>query len=708
DIGVERTISVNLTGGDRPDRVVGSFVTASTLRLLGAKMAVGRAFTDDETALGAGQQVVVLSYGAWMARFGGRTDALGKTMILNGRPHVVIGVTAASYHDPFEADLWLPITSAPSRDWFIRSNASVWAVGRLKPGRTPRDGEKDLASLEAQLQNEHPQSGARPSVAVLDLREQLVGNSRFTVLVLFGAVVAVLLIVCVNLANLQLIRATTRAREISLRAALGANRARLAMQVIVESLLLSLGGGVLGVLLGIWAVKGLVGFLPIADATPVHVDVWVLAFSFAIAVLTGLMFGAPAALFGSRVNLQDALRARVESPTARRFNARNTLVVVELSLCIVLLAVAGLFTRSLLLLQRAETGFDADNVLTAEFRLPSAKYDDSTKVEVFMTAALERLREVPGVTSVALIDAVPLSGNYGMNSYVAEGHAQRVGAEPVTQITSASDGYFRTMRIPQLAGRDFDSHDRAGSEPVAIVNRAFATKEWPGESALGKSVRLIGPPDLVVRVVGVVGSVKQQTLSESESPQLYLDKMQASGIFASVVMRTVGTPESMGSALRGAIWSVDPDQPVWKVRTLRALVLRDLAPTKLSVNLIGGFAALALVLAVIGVYGVMSFGVAQRTREVGIRMALGARGSQAVLMVLRSGLEVVVVAVVVGVAGALAAGRYLESRLYNVGANDPATMLIVPLMLATVALLASWLPARRAARVDPAITLREE
>jgi predicted permease len=420
------------------------------------------------------------------------------------------------------------------------------------------------------------------------------------------------------------------------------------------------------------------------------------------------MFGAPAALFGSRVNLQDALRARVESPTARRFNARNTLVVVELSLCIVLLAVAGLFTRSLLLLQRAETGFDADNVLTAEFRLPSAKYDDSTKVEVFMTAALERLREVPGVTSVALIDAVPLSGNYGMNSYVAEGHAQRVGAEPVTQITSASDGYFRTMRIPQLAGRDFDSHDRAGSEPVAIVNRAFATKEWPGESALGKSVRLIGPPDLVVRVVGVVGSVKQQTLSESESPQLYLDKMQASGIFASVVMRTVGTPESMGSALRGAIWSVDPDQPVWKVRTLRALVLRDLAPTKLSVNLIGGFAALALVLAVIGVYGVMSFGVAQRTREVGIRMALGARGSQAVLMVLRSGLEVVVVAVVVGVAGALAAGRYLESRLYNVGANDPATMLIVPLMLATVALLASWLPARRAARVDPAITLREE
>jgi len=708
DIGVVRTMSVNLTGGDRPDRVIGSFVTASTLRLLGAKMAAGRRFTDDETALGAGQQVAVLSYAAWMARFGGRPDAVGKTMILNGRPHVVIGVTAADFLDPFEAELWLPITSAPSRQWYDRSNASVWAIGRLKPGLTPEAGQQDLVSLEAQLQREHPQSGARPSVSVMDLREQLVGNSRFILLVLFGAVLAVLLIVCVNLANLQLIRASTRAREISLRAALGANRAHLAVQVMVESLMLSLFGGVLGVVLGAWAVKALVGLLPIANATPVHVDAWVLAFTFAIAVVTGLMFGAPAALFGSRINLQDALRTRTESATARRFNARNALVAAELSLCIVLLAVAGLLTRSLVRLQHANTGFDPDNVLTAELRLPSAKYDDSTKVELFMTAALERLRELPGVASVALIDAIPLSGNFGMMSYVAEGHAQPAGAEPVTQITNASDGYFRTMRIPQLAGRDFDSHDRVGSERVAIVNQAFASKEWPGESAIGKSVRLIGPPDVNVRVVGVVGNVKQQTLSEHDSPQLYLDKMQASGIFASVAMRTLGDPDARGKALREAIWSVDPDQPVWKVRSMSALVRRDLAPAKLSVNLIGAFAALAIVLAVIGVYGVMSFSVAQRTREVGIRMALGARGSQAVLMVLRSGLEVVVVAVAVGVAGALAAGRYLESRLYNVGASDPVTMVTVPLILAMVAMLASWLPARRAARVDPAITLREE
>jgi predicted permease len=264
------------------------------------------------------------------------------------------------------------------------------------------------------------------------------------------------------------------------------------------------------------------------------------------------------------------------------------------------------------------------------------------------------------------------------------------------------------MRIPQLAGRDFDSHDRIGTERVAIVNEEFARKEWPGESAIGKSVRLLGQGDLVVRVVGVVGGVKQLTLSESNAPQLYLNKLQASGIFASVAMRTVGDAESMGNALREAIWSVDPDQPVWKVRTIESLVKRDLSQTRLSVNLIGAFAALALVLGVIGVYGVMSFSVAQRTREVGIRMALGARGVQAVRMVMRSGLEVVIVAVAVGIAGALAAGRYLESRLYNVGASDPATMLSVPLLLALVAMVACWLPARRAARVDPASTLRND
>ncbi|MDB4913284.1 MAG: Permease [Gemmatimonadetes bacterium] len=709
DIGIMRSISVNLTGGDTPERLIGNFITASALQVLGAKTAIGRLLTDDETAIGAGQQVVVISYPAWQTRFGGKQDVLGRTVVLNGRPHVVVGVTSEHFADPYSSEVWLPISSAPSRQWFERNARSVWAVGRLKPGFTAQDGQRDLAAIFAQLEKEHPSSSARAGMSVIDMREGLVGSSRFTLVVLFGAVIAVLLIVCVNIANLQLVRASTRAREMSVRAALGANRGRLALQVIVESLMLSLVGGVLGVLLGKSAVKVLAGMMTLPATTPVHVDGWVLGFSLLVAVVTGLLFGAPAAFYGTRVNLQDALRARTENASVRRFSARNVLVVAELSLCIVLLAVAGLFTRSLQSLQHVQTGFNSENVLTAEFRLPSIKYDDSAKVHLFMASAVERLRAIPGVTSAALVDAVPMSGNFGTINYVAQGQPEPVaGVAPSAQISTVTDGYYKTMQIPVVAGRDFDATDRVGSEPVVIVNTVFANKAWPGEPAIGKTVRLLGQPDIVTRVVGVVGPVKQMTLSESDSPQLYLNMAQTSGIFASVVMRTVGDPDAMGKSLRAAIWSVDRDQPVWRVRSLTSLVKRDLSPATFSVTLVGAFAGLALLLGIIGVYGVMSFSVAQRTREVGIRMALGARGGQVLQLVLKSGIEVVVVAIVIGVAGALGAGRYLESQLYNVGGADPLTMLGVPLILAAVALVACWLPARRAARVDPAITLRNE
>jgi predicted permease len=711
DIGIVRTISVNLTGGDRPDRLIGNFITASTLKLLGAKPAAGRLLTDAETAVGGGERVVVISHPTWVARFGARPDAIGKTLVLNGIPHVVVGVTSADFQDPYQAEIWLPITSAPTRQWFDRSATSVWGLGRLKPGVTPLEGGKDLASIVRQMEGEHPLTTTRAAVAVTDLREQLVGTSRFTLMVLLGAVAAVLLIVCVNLANLQLVRASTRAREISVRAALGANRGRLAMQVITESLLLSLAGGVAGILLGTWLVPTLSSLLPnrLRVAAPLTIDVRVLAFSLGIATLTGLLFGAPAAVFGTRVNLQDALRTRTEHASSRRFNARNVLVVMELSLCIILLAVAGLFTRSLMSLQKVEPGFDSAHVLTAELRLPTVKYSDSVKVQQFMAAALERLRAIPGVTSAALVDAIPLSGNSASTNYVAQGHAEpALGAAPITQVTSATDGYFHTMRIPQLAGRDFDAHDQPGGLRVAIVNTIFAAREWPGESAIGKTIRLLDTPNVTVQVVGVVAPVKQMTLSETPSPQLYLDKAQGAGIFATVALRTAGDPDAMANALREAIWSVDRDQPVWKVRSLESLQQRDLAPAAFSVTLVGAFAALAFVLGVIGVYGVMSFSVAQRTREVGIRMALGARGGQVLALVLWSGFEIVIVAVVIGIAGALAAGRYLESQLYNVGPADPATMIGVPVLLALVALVACWLPARRAARVDPAITLRDD
>lgn len=709
DIGMVRTISVNLTGTDRPDRITGSFINASTLQLLGAHTAIGRLFTAEEAALGAGRQVVVLSYPMWQIRFGGARDILGRTLVLNGRPHEVIGVTNADFTDPYKAEAWLPITSAPSQGWFDRNNQTVWAVGRLKPGLSASDAQKDLASITAQLAGEHPANGTQGTVNVTDLRESIVGSSRFMLTVLFGAVIAVLLIVCVNIANLQLVRASTRAREMSLRAALGANRGRLAMQAITESLILSLAGGALGILLGNWAVKVLVGMTELPVTSKVELDAGVLGFSLVVAVVTGLLFGAPAALSGARVNLQDALRARTEQASSRRFSTRNVLAVAELSLCIVLLAMAGLFTRSLQSLQHIEAGFKSDHVLTAELRLPTVKYDDSIKVHLFMSSALERLRAIPGVTSAALVDAIPLSGNFATTSYVAQGQAEPAeGAAPVAQVTAASDGYFTVMQIPLLAGREFDAHDQPSSERVAVVNKTLAAAAWPGESAIGKTIRVLGTPVVSVRVVGVVGGVKQFTLSEKDAPQIYTAKLQNSGIFTTVAMRTSGDPDAQSNALREAIWSVDRDQPVWKVRSMDFLLQRDLSPAKFSVTLIGTFAALALLLGVIGVYGVMSFSVAQRTRELGIRMALGARGGQVLRLVMRSGLEVVAVAVVIGVAGALAAGRYLQAQLYDIGGADTPTMVGVPVVLGVVALVACWVPARRASRVDPAIALRNE
>ncbi|MEP6833526.1 MAG: ABC transporter permease, partial [Gemmatimonas sp.] len=554
DMGIARTQSVNLTGSDRPDRVVGNFVTAPSLRMLAPKMALGRMFTDEETLIGAGQPVAVITYDTWQSRYGGRNDMLGQTLVLNGRPHAVIGVTAQGFRDPLYCDIWLPITSAPSRGWFARANQSVWAIGRLKPGVTLADGQRDLATIAAQMMVEQKLPNSKATVSVIDLREGMVGGFRSTLIILFGAVAAVLLIVCVNIANLQLVRASTRQREMSVRAALGANRARLISQTLTESLMLSLIGGVLGIGAGQLAVKLLVTIMPtnIPLIAPLAPDGSVIAFTMGMALLTGLMFGLPAAFSGTRSNLQGALRVRNEQTSTRRFNARNILVVSELALCIVLLTVAGLFTRSLQQLQNVNAGYVGEHVLTAEFRLPAVKYDDSLKVRQFMTSVLEKLRSTPGVLQASLVDAVPLSGNFGTAPYVAQGQPEPApGTAPMAGFTSVSDQYFKTLQIPLLAGRDFDDHDRMGTEPVIVVNKVFADDAWPGENALGKTVRLQVNPDLTVRVIGVVGAIKQMTLSEKPQPQIFASKDQNTGIFTSVALRTAGDPDAMANALLG-------------------------------------------------------------------------------------------------------------------------------------------------------------
>jgi predicted permease len=383
-------------------------------------------------------------------------------------------------------------------------------------------------------------------------------------------------------------------------------------------------------------------------------------------------------------------------------------VAAQLALCIVLLTGAGLLTRSLMALSHVASGFDAQHVLTAEFRLPRNKYDSQMKINQFMSSALAAVRAVPGVQDAAFVQAVPLSGNFGLVTFEVDGKGPST-TPPTALQNVVSDGYFRTMGIPLRAGRDFDARDRADAPQVAIVSREFARQAWPDQDPLGRRVKVFGPPDVWVTVVGVVDDVKQRSFDDAPpGGQIYQSMEQGIGIFNSVVARTAGDPDALGKQLRAAIWSVDKDQPVWKVRSEEFLVARDFAPRRFALGLTGAFALLAVVLATIGVYGVMSYVLAQRTRELGIRLALGARRSAIVGLVLGGGARVVAVATVVGVLAALAAARLIQSQLFGISAADPVTFLAVPLLLAAIALFATWIPARRAAKVDPVIALRAE
>ncbi|HET9040589.1 MAG TPA: ABC transporter permease, partial [Gemmatimonadales bacterium] len=542
DIGVARTQSVNYTGAEHPDRLVGCFVTANTLRLLGARAAAGRLFADDETAEGSAARVAVLSNAAWQSRFGADPRVIGRTIVLNGRPHVVIGVTAADYADPFgPPEVWLPLTSAPNDTWLTRANPAFWAVGRLKRGVTPEQANADLSAIAKALAAEFPATNAGVGALVIPFREYLTGDVRPRLLILLGFVALILLIACANIANLQLARSTSRRREMSLRAALGAGRGRLVRQLLTESVVLALIGGACGLLVARWAIVALVAAAPggLPALGPVGLDRPVLLFSAAITVGAGLLFGALPARWAARTALAEALQTRSGDGTAPgRGDARTVFFAVQLALCIVLLVGAGLLTRSLARIRQIPLGFEPTRLLTAEFRLPAAKYANDTAIAQFGEQALARIRAVPGVRSAALLGSVPLSGNWATTSYLPDGQTPPAdGVPPTTQVNFVSDGFFGTMGMPVLRGRDFTPADRLGAAPVALVGEELARRVWPGRSPLGERLRVLGPPDVVVTVVGVVGNVRQFTVTEPATPQLYLAKAQNPGIFSSVVAR---------------------------------------------------------------------------------------------------------------------------------------------------------------------------
>jgi putative ABC transport system permease protein len=713
ELGVIRGQSVNLTGGETPDRVIGSFVTASTFRMLGASPLHGRLFTDAETEVATKEPSAVLNEAMWRTRFGSRPDILGRTVVLNGQPFNVVGIMQPGFDAPLGTpDVWLPIGYYPNRgDLETRGRGGVLVFGKLKPNVAVARAQSDLDAIAARLASLHPTTNAGVGANVMPLKGEIVGDARTPLLVVLATVATVLLIACANVANLQLARATARRRELSVRAALGAGRKRLMKQLLTESLVLSVAGGLAGLGVAFLGVTWFARVVP--DLLPFYGEIAlsksVLGFAAVVTLATGIVFGIAPAWQASRTQLVDTLTLRGDSG-AVRLRAHNALVVGQIALCVVLLVSAGLLTRSLIALAEVKPGFDSERLLTLQFRVPPAKYDSEAKIAEMFTRAIEEIRTVPGVEQAALARATPLNGNGETFLYRVDGRGV-VDAErlPTAHRNIVSPGYFETMRIPRLGGRDFTPDDRLTSMPVAIVNEQLARKIAPDGSPLGKRIRLGADDESPwATVIGVAGNAKHFRLNETQLDQVYLPYTQLPLIFTEVVVHTTGDPMSVANAVKEAIWRVDRDQPVWRVRPVALSIENQLGARKFTMRLLASFAVLAVLLATTGVYGVMSYAVARRTQEMGIRMALGARNAQLVGMVLRQGMRTIAIALVIGLAAAFAATRVLETQLFGVKATDPLTFAAASMALALVALLACYLPARRASRVDPVVALRAD
>jgi putative ABC transport system permease protein len=704
--------SVNLTGAGEPERVVGAFATANFFPMLGVEAARGRLLQSEDDAEG-GQLAVVLGNEFWRRRFGGDPSVVGKSLTLNGEPYAVVGVMPAGFN--FSGST--PDVLMPARKWpnykVERGLHNSWVIARMKPGVTREAAEEDLRAVARNLEEAYPEENRGRTVTVVGLHDEIVEDIRPALLVLLGAVGLILLIACANIANLLLARGAARQKEVALRAALGASRARLLRQLLTETLLLALAGGVAGVLLAQWGVDALVAFSPVNLPAPqgVHVDARVLGFSLGLSLLTGLVFGIVPALQLSKADVNTNLKEGGGGAVGEgrgRAGLRGAFVVSQVALSLVLLVGAGLLLHSFYRLLRVSPGFDPRNLLTMEYRVPKNKYPKGEQQWAFHREVVERVGHVPGVESAAVIRGLPFSGNGGSITYaVPDRPAPPKGQEPKALENAIDPNYLTTVGLPLVRGRNFDEHDTADSPPVVLVNRTMAENLWPGEDPLGKRLEF---PDVKVTatVVGVVGDAKQYDIAEQQRPQVYTPYAQNPHIFATLVVRSRVEPLSLTESVKKAVWAVDPEQPMWRIRTLEATLTQNVADRRFILSLMGCFAVLAVLLTALGIYGVISYSVAQRTHEIGVRMALGAQRGDVLRMILRQGMLLALVGVVAGVGAALALTRLMTGLLYGVSAADPLTYAGVAVLLAAIALVACLVPARRATKVDPMIALRYE
>jgi putative ABC transport system permease protein len=706
-----RTTSFNLTGAGEPERLPGALATANYFDVMGVPPLVGRVFTAENEIEGK-DRVIVLSYGLWQRRFGGAPDVVGRTFSLNGQPHEVIGVMPERLRWPEDAELWKPL--APDQD-DRQARFSFWlpVVGRLKPGIAVEQAQAEMSGISTRLAETYPNMRGFGAY-VVPLKKQLVGTVERGLLVLMGAVGFVLLIACVNLANLMLGRTAARRRELAIRTALGAGRGRIVRQIVTEALVLALLGGALGVAFAYWATDFFVALggdsIPRSDA--IALDRRVLLFAFGLAALSALLSGLVPAFQASRAAAADHLRegGREGGSVASR-RTRNLLVAAEVALALVLLTGAGLLIRTLWNMQQLDRGFDASGITMATVSPPASSYPGPLEVRGFYARLLERVRALPGVESAALTTGVlqPMLANSSIFSI--EGRPLPPPEERVEYpFEAVSPGFFETLRIAVVRGRTFSEQDHAEAPRAVVINETLAREGWPDQDPIGRRMRFGGPSSQApwMVVVGVIRDVHRVDPQRKIRPELYLCSLQVAPRTQTVVARAAGDPAAVISAIRREVQSIDPQLPLFRAGTLADALATTLTQPRFQATLLVVFAAVALLLATVGIYGVTAHAVSQRTQEVGIRMALGARGGDVLRLILRQHLQPALLGIAVGVAAAIALSRYLQSLLYGVRATDPTTLGMMALALLAVALLASWIPARRAMRVDPLVALRNE
>jgi putative ABC transport system permease protein len=723
NLAAYRLDNLTLGGLGDPLHVEANVVTSGFFETLGVQPQLGRTFRPEEEK--PGNHVAILSDAMWRSKFQADPNVLGKSFSLGGKPYTIVGVMPSGFQFPVRPtprELW--ITSAidsevdiPGDTPFAASRGAhgLRVVARLKPGVTLEQAKQEMHGIAKALLKQYPNTNTRhPDAVVLPQLEALIGKTRPALLVLLAAVGFVLLIACVNIANLLLARGAGRSREIAIRTALGASRIRIIRQLVTESVLLALAGAILGTAGAAWAVAALVKLYPqnLPRLSEVSIDYRVLLFTLVVALVSAVLFGLFPALQVTKVNIEEALREGGRAGSSGRHKRfRTVLVVAETALGVVLLVGAGLLIRSFERLQKVDPGFDPHNVLTLNFDLPSSRYDNDKSIQ-FVREFFDRLNGMPGINSAAGTAQLPMGNGYSVVSFGIQGDNTPDGQKPAAAIVSVTAKYFETMGIALQQGRFFDERDQRKSQPTIIISQAFANKYFPGENPIGKHIQPganDGPGEDPWReVVGVVADVRRADLSTAPEPMYYIPYTQLVWGAPTIVVRTLGDPLTAVPAVRSLLEEMDPELPVYEVRTMDDYVTMSVGRQRFQTVLLGSFAGLALLLTAVGLYGVMAYSVVQRTHEIGIRMALGASRENVLRMVLGSGARMAIIGVAAGVIGALVLTRFMQSMLYDVKSTDPITFAGVCLVLAAVALLASYIPARRATRVDPMVALRYE